>query len=49
LAVPSAPVIVQSIPNGINLEAEVGEVVILSCQANETFPTADILWIDQRV
>lgn len=50
LTAPSALVITQSIPNGIYLEAEAGEDVILSCQVNEAFPpAADVLWIDQRV
>lgn len=46
---PSAPVIVESNPTVNNLEVDAGEVVILSCQVNDTFPIASILWIDQRV
>ncbi len=48
LIVPSAPVVVQSFPTGSNLEADIGTDVILSCQVNETFPTADILWTNQK-
>jgi len=46
--VPKAPVIVQSIPAGVNFEADAGHDEILSCQV-DAFPPADILWIYNKV
>ncbi len=46
---PIAPEIVEFTPNDTNLEAEMRDVVVLSCQVNETIPASEILWMNKRV
>ncbi len=45
---PRSPVVVESFPDGMNLEADIGTDVTLICQV-DALPVAEAIWIDTKV